>query len=189
MSSPFECCCDERRFMPPSDESSLGAGEVKILICVKSKTEGAAKFCRSIKKNWKCLGFRVCRFRFLRGAGRRVRRRGACGKRAECEGERQERARRRKPADPLGIRRDQPAAGSGPGRSRTSVVLTHYFGLLPDAHAREVLPSIIATSVPGRGAIPCALSPKHSAVSGLSGLIATTLTPRALRARRPPAFS
>ena len=51
--------------MPPSDESSLGAGEVKILICVKSKTEGAAKFCRSIKKNWKCLGFRVCRFRFL----------------------------------------------------------------------------------------------------------------------------
>ena len=29
--------------MPPSDESSLGAGEVKILICVKSKTEGAAK--------------------------------------------------------------------------------------------------------------------------------------------------
>lgn len=179
MSSPFECCCDERRFMPPSDESSLGAGEVKILICVKSKTEGAAKFCRSIKKD----------SGFLRGAGRRVRRRGACGKRAECEGERRERARRRKPADPLGIRRDQPAAGSGPGRSRTSVVLMHYFGLLPDAHAREVLPSIIATSVPGRGAIPCALSPKHSAVSGLSGLIATTLTPRALRARRPAAFS
>ena len=67
MSSPFECCCDERRFMPPSDESSLGAGEVKILICVKSKTEGAAKFCRSIKKNWKCLGFRVCRFRIFCG--------------------------------------------------------------------------------------------------------------------------
>ena len=55
--------------MPPSDESSLGAGEVKILICVKSKTEGAAKFCRSIKKNWKCLGFRVCRFRFFAGCG------------------------------------------------------------------------------------------------------------------------
>ena len=55
--------------MPPSDESSLGAGEVKILICVKSKTEGAAKFCRSIKKNWKCLGFRICRFSFFAGCG------------------------------------------------------------------------------------------------------------------------
>lgn len=52
-------------FLAPRDDFSLGAGVSETLTCVKSKTEGAAKFCMSIKKNLISLGFRVRRFRFL----------------------------------------------------------------------------------------------------------------------------